>query len=194
MSSTNIQHLVTFGGIASIMMGKGNRRDRKPHPGRYLHNESIVQRIRGRSLNCSCCNNAQTGFVLVCCITFQHCPGGSWLVSWNDIGRGSHFSEINHDIHQHFHFTVLEPAFQWSSPYTKSYHEPWAICIFLKAQNPLKFRWQSGEFKESHSRHTVQHHLWTTNNAMKAEMISSKYTAAAKGRGQIWHVLTPSGH
>lgn len=81
------------------------RRDRKPYQGGHLYNESTVYRIRGGSLNCSCSNNAQTGFVLVFCITFQHCPGGSWMVSWNDIGRVSHFSQFNHNIHQHFHFT-----------------------------------------------------------------------------------------
>lgn len=160
MSSKNIQkHLVTFGGgLHQSKLCTHESwwwRPRKPHPGRYLHNESILQRIRGRSLNCSCCNNAQTGFVLVCCITFQHCPGGKWLVSWNDIGRVSYFSQINHDIHQHFHYTKLEPAYLWPSPGTKSCHEPLPICVFLKAQNPLRFRWQTGAFSEPHSWHAL---------------------------------------
>lgn len=103
--------------------GKGKRRDRKPKPGRCLHNESVVLRIGGRSLICSCCNNAQTSFVLVCCITFQHCPGGSWMVSWNDIGRVSHFSQINHDIHQHFHLRKIKPKFLLPSPNTKSFQK-----------------------------------------------------------------------
>lgn len=58
--------------------------------------------------HCYYCTNL---LALVCCITFQHCPAGNWLASWNDIGRVSHFSHMSHDIDQHFHTTIKRQHF-----------------------------------------------------------------------------------
>lgn len=56
------------------------RRKRKPILA-DIYTEVIVDIIEKAGHSTAFVQYTHTGFVLVCCITFQHCLGGSWLVS-----------------------------------------------------------------------------------------------------------------